>query len=186
MEVSGEREDEDGGAEDNLPMMHWEELNARIEELERQEQTTQGAALRRVWYEDQEEDRKKKRLSSRLQKNLQLCFYNDEDSEDEGGAKREVPVGCGLKQEVVVTLRALRDKRLDELRRETDHRSQACWAPLVRSELEQRTLQELQETRTSLQKSTHDLSAGLVSVLLIRDQLRNEQDALLLDLLDLT
>lgn len=118
MEVSGEREDEDGGAEESLPMMHWEELSAHIEELERQERTIQGAALRGVWYDDQEEEQKKRRLTSCFQKNLQLCFYNDEDSEDEGGAKGKGSEGCGLKQEVVVTLRKLRDKRLEELRQE--------------------------------------------------------------------
>lgn len=65
MEVSGEKEDEDGSVEESLPMMHWEELSAHIEELERQERTIQGAALRGVWYEDQEEDKKKRRLTSR-------------------------------------------------------------------------------------------------------------------------
>ncbi|KAK7925135.1 hypothetical protein WMY93_007445 [Mugilogobius chulae] len=183
-EASGEREDEE---EESVPIMHWEELSARIEELERQEQSKhQGAALRRAWCDDHEEDKKKKRLSSRLQKNLQLCFYNDEDSEDEDGAKGKVPIGCGLKQEVVLTLRKLRDTRLAELRRETTDQVQVRWVRLVRSELEQRTVQDLQRLRTGLQKDTQDLSAGLVSVLLIRDQLRTKQEALLLDLLDLT
>lgn len=187
MEVSGEKEDEDGGAEESLPMMHWEDLSARIEELEKQERTIQGATLRAVWYEDQEED-KKRRLTSRFQKNLQLCFYNDGDSEDEGEAKGKASVCCGLKQEVVVTLRMLRDKRLDELRQENKEQTQVRSEghPLVRSELEQRSLQELQGLRTSLQRDAHGLSAELVSVLLIRDQLRTEQEALLLDLLDLT
>lgn len=187
MEVSGEREDKDGGAKESLPMMHWEELSACIEELERQERI-QGAALRRVWYEDQEENQKKRRLTSRFQKNLQLCFYNDGDSEDEGGAKGKGSVGCGLKQEVVVTLRMLRDKRLDELRRENQEQSQVRSAGrlLVQAELEQRSVQDLQGLRTSLQRDAHGLNAELVSVLLVRDQLRTEQEALLLDLLDLT
>lgn len=119
---------------------------------------------------------------------MQLCYYNDGDSEDEGGAKGKGSAGCGLKQEVVVTLRMLRDKRLDELRRENKEQSQvrSAGSPLVQSELEQRSVQELQGLRTSLQRDAHSLSAELVSVLLIRDQLRTEQEALLLDLLDLT
>lgn len=185
MEVSGEKEDEDG-LEESLPMMHWEELSARIEELERQERTVQGEALRAVWYDDQEEEKKPRRLTSRFQKNLQLCFYNDGDSEDEGGAKGKGSVGRGLKQEVVVTLRMLRDKRLDELRRETTEPVRSGASPLVRSELEQRSVQELQGLRTGLQRDAHGQSAELVTVLLIRDQLRTEQEALLLDLLDLT
>lgn len=185
MEVSGEKEDEDG-PEKSLPMMHWEELSARIEELERQERSVQGAALRGVWYDDQEEEKKKRRLTTRFQKNLQLCFYNDGDSEDEGGAKGKGSVGCGLKQEVVVTLRMLRDKRLDELRRETTEPVRSGASTLVRSELEQRSVQELQGLRSGLQRDAHGQSAELVTVLLIRDQLRTEQEALLLDLLDLT
>lgn len=198
MEEEKEEDNKDGSAvaspdQQDFPIMHWEELNARIEELERQEQdrTTQGAALKRVWDKDREEDVKKRRLTSRFQqKNLQLCFINDGDSEEEGGANSKVSTGTGrnqLKQEVVVTLRTLRDKLLDELRRENEDESPVqTRRPMMPWELEQCSVQQLIVLKASLQRDVHELSAELVDQLLVRDQLRTKQDALLLDLMDLT
>ncbi|KAM9788620.1 uncharacterized protein ACB057_013169 [Neosynchiropus ocellatus] len=73
------------------PMMHWEELNQRIAELEEQEaRSKETAGLREhscgVWGEDREDYRKCRvaLMSSRsVNKKLQLCFINNEDEEDE-------------------------------------------------------------------------------------------------------
>ncbi|XP_032431716.1 uncharacterized protein LOC116728063 isoform X1 [Xiphophorus hellerii] len=120
-----------------FPIMHWEELSQRIAELEKQEQERRekrrtGLRTENVW-EEEEEDVRRGRVAvstSRLNhRNLQLCFINNSDSEDddeEEGAERKVPMGAGhngchgsgLKQEVAAALRALRDDLLAEQRQQ--------------------------------------------------------------------
>ncbi|XP_034056150.1 LOW QUALITY PROTEIN: intersectin-1-like [Gymnodraco acuticeps] len=110
-----------------LPIMHWEDLSQRIAELEQQERSERSkrpeeGEWRDVWEED-EEDLRKCRVavvSSRFQhhKNLQLCFVNNSDSEEDEekevskGAGQNGCRGAGLKQEVVSALRRLRDELL--------------------------------------------------------------------------
>uniref|UniRef100_A0A3B3R1J6 Si:dkey-6n21.12 n=1 Tax=Paramormyrops kingsleyae TaxID=1676925 RepID=A0A3B3R1J6_9TELE len=150
-----------------LPIMHWEALSLRIAELEKQE----------------EEKREKYKLQNRM--NLQLCFINNSESEeeDESGSK-----SGGLKQEVRAALSALRDKlRTEQKEKEC---TACCETPIKRkkldlSDLQNLSLQQLDALRISLTQSVH-LSSELVGRLLTRDQLRTEQDAMLLEVQDMT
>lgn len=131
-------------------------------------------------------------------RNLQLCFINNSDSEDEeAGSNKKVTVGtggngchaAGLKQEVVIALRTLRDKVLAEQREKEHLASSSVVAKrkhLERWELQESSVQQLNSLRASLQQEVHALSSELVAHLLVRDQLRTKQDAMLLDVQDLT
>ncbi|KAG7224705.1 hypothetical protein INR49_030035 [Caranx melampygus] len=202
-----------------LPIMHWEDLSQRIAELEKQEQerrerSKRGAGVRikesqgevwgDIWEEEEEDDFRRCRaaaITSRFQnhRNLQLCFINNSDSEDEeeGGANTKVSMGTerngchasGLKQEVATALRTLRDKLLAEQREKERLSGSSCVAKrkhLERWELQERSVQQLSSLRASLQQDVHALSSELVAHLLVRDQLRTKQDAMLLDVQDLT
>ncbi|XP_061596403.1 schwannomin-interacting protein 1 isoform X2 [Cololabis saira] len=197
------------------PIMQWEDLSQRIAELEKQEQerrerrgTTgrteefQGGEWRHLWDEDEEDNRRCQVgvITSRFHKhrNLQLCFINNSDSEDEdGGHDKKVPRGtghsgchaAGLKREVATALRALRDKVLAEQKEKEHMTVSSCVASrkhLERWELQERSAQQLGSLKASLQQEVHALSAELVTHLLVRDQLRTKQDAMLLDVQDLT
>ncbi|KAK5858138.1 hypothetical protein PBY51_002303 [Eleginops maclovinus] len=189
-----------------LPIMHWEDLSQRIAELEQQEQERsqrskrgvrpEDGEWRDVWEEDEEDFRKCRVavVSSRFHhhKNLQLCFINNSDSEEEEDKKITKRKGCngaGLKQEVVSALRTLRDELLAE-QRECVSGSSSCGAErrkhLERQELQQRSVTQLSRDRATLQQEVHTLSSELVALLLVRDQLRTKQDAMLLDVQDLT
>ncbi|XP_034066484.1 schwannomin-interacting protein 1 [Gymnodraco acuticeps] len=151
-------------------------------------------------------------LTSRLQTqmNLQLCFINDSESEEEEeekesdiskesstrrgtvqvqknpqpAAKLEKPKSRGFRN----TLRNLRD------RLRTDHKTLAAAGSVPevqrrhveRSDLENFSLKDLNALCTSLSKTIQDLSSDLVGRLQARDQLRTEQDAMLLEVQDLT
>ncbi|XP_036974331.1 schwannomin-interacting protein 1-like [Acanthopagrus latus] len=197
-----------------LPIMHWEDLSQRIAELEKQEQErrerskrgtgvsveeSQGGVWRDVW-EEEEEDFRRCRVTQRFHnhRNLQLCFINNSDSEDEeeGGSKKVSKGtggnGChaaGLKQEVATALRTLRDKLLAE-QKEKEHLAGSSSVSkrkhLERWELQECSEQQLSSLRASLQQDVHALSSELVAHLLVRDQLRTKQDAMLLDVQDLT
>ncbi|XP_034406284.1 schwannomin-interacting protein 1 [Cyclopterus lumpus] len=190
--------------------MHWEDLSLRIAELEKQEQerrerSKSGAGVRTegsqrggwrdVWGGD-EDDCSRCRVAvvtSRLHnhRNLQLCFINDSDSEDEeeGSTKKVTAAAAGLKQEVANALRTLRDELLAE-QKEAEHlTSSSCVAErkhLDRRELQERSAQQLSSLGTSFQQEVHALSSELVAHLVVRDQLRTKQDAMLLDVQDLT
>ncbi|XP_069579205.1 schwannomin-interacting protein 1, partial [Brachyistius frenatus] len=156
-----------------------------------------GGEWRDVW-EDEEDDFRRCRVAvvaSRLQnqRKLQLCFINEEEEQEEE-AEKEVPTGtghngchaAGLKQEVVTALRTLRDKLLSE---QKECLSSSCVSErrhLDRWDLQDSSLQHLDVLRASLQQDVHALSSDLVAELLIRDQLRTKQDAMLLDVQDLT
>ncbi|XP_029957346.1 schwannomin-interacting protein 1 [Salarias fasciatus] len=191
----------------DLPIMHWEELSERIAELEKQEQErrerdkrvpglSRGGIWSDVWdQQEEEEDFRRCRVSvvtSRLQRNLQLCFINNSESdEEEQAADQKVTAATahnGLKQEVVSTLRALRDQLLSEQREEQGPCSSCAsgWKHLDVGDLRQRSVLQLSSLRATLQHNVHALSSELVTHLLIRDQLRTKQDAMLLDVQDLT
>lgn len=159
-------------------------------------------SLRRENLEEDEELRRCRVtvIASRFpnHKNLQLCFINNSESEeDEDEAVKEGSTGAGsngyhpsgLKQEVRASLRALRDKLWAE-QKEQEHlassNSVTSRKHLERCDLQTCSLQQLLSLRTSLQQDTQDLSSELVAHLLIRDQLRTKQDAMLLDVQDLT
>ncbi|XP_061105857.1 schwannomin-interacting protein 1 isoform X1 [Conger conger] len=95
----------------------------------------------------------------------------------------------GLKLEVRAALSALRDKLWSEQKQKE---RLACAAtqverrPLALSDLQALSLKELSSHRASLTQAIHDLSSELVNRLLTRDQLRTEQDAMLLDVEDMT
>ncbi|XP_055728119.1 schwannomin-interacting protein 1-like [Salvelinus fontinalis] len=207
----------------DLPIMHWEDLSLRIAELEKQEEERrerakstsgseqgsvsggwseerQGGLWRKDEWED-EEDYGRCRVtvvSSRFhnQKNLQLCYINNSESEDEEGAVKEGSIGSGsygyhpsgLKLEVRAALCALKNKLLAEQKEE----HLACSSVITkrkhleRCDLQTCSIQQLNSLRTSLNHDIHDLSSELVGHLLIRDQLRTKQDAMLLDVQDLT
>lgn len=86
------------------------------------------------------------------------------------------------------TLRNLRD------RLRTDHRTSSSALKdavvqrrhLERSDLQNLSIKELNKLSTSLRQAIQDLSSELVGLLQIRDQLRTEQDAMLLEVQDLT
>ncbi|KAM4546050.1 uncharacterized protein PAE49_018477 [Odontesthes bonariensis] len=189
----------------DLPIMHWEDLSQRIAELEEQEQerrerVKRGAGLRMEV--EEEEDARRSRVAvvtSRFHnhRNLQLCFINNSDSEEEEGADKKVPMGtrpngcqaAGLKQEVAAALRTLRDELLAEQKEKELRASSSCVAErkhLERRELQERSEQTLASLRKSLQQEVHALSSELVAHLLVRDQLRTKQDAMLMDVQDLT
>ncbi|XP_022603468.1 schwannomin-interacting protein 1-like [Seriola dumerili] len=153
-------------------------------------------------------------LTSRLQTqmNLQLCFINNSESEEEEekegdnskkessssrrgtvqvqknpptASKPEKPKSRGFRS----TLRSLRDRL-----RTTDHKTltAAQTGPVVqrrhveRSDLQSFSLKELSSLCDSLSQTIQDLSSDLVGRLQVRDQLRTEQDAMLLEVQDLT
>ncbi|TKS92514.1 Schwannomin-interacting protein 1 [Collichthys lucidus] len=215
---------QEGYGEDShgLPIMHWEALSLRIAELEKQEEEKKekkeksGASLERgrapvSWTEERGrraeswEDRDDAcnshvlALTSRLQTqmNLQLCFINNSESEEEvekkegevhknsqPPAKPEKSKSRGLRN----TLRNLRD------RLRTDHKTlpASCSPPVVqrrhleRSDLQNFSIKDLKALSTSLSQAIQDLSSELVGRLQVRDQLRTEQDAMLLEVQDLT
>ncbi|XP_035480449.1 schwannomin-interacting protein 1 isoform X3 [Scophthalmus maximus] len=207
----------------DLPIMHWEDLSQRIAELEKQEQERRerakrgtglrteerpGGVWRDVWQEEEQEEEgggggvrrcRVAVVTSRFHnhRNLQLCFINKSDSEDEEGSDTKVsmgtgPNGChaaGLKQEVATALRTLRDKLLAE-QKEKEHVASSSGVAkrkhLERWELQECSVQQLIGLRGSLQQDVHALSSELVTHLLVRDQLRTKQDAMLLDVQDLT
>ncbi|XP_069395502.1 schwannomin-interacting protein 1 [Paralichthys olivaceus] len=201
----------------DLPIIHWEDLTQRIAELEKQEQErrerskrgtgvrmeqSQGGVWRDVW-EEEEGDLRRCRVAvvtSRFlnHRNLQLCFINSSDSEDEDeGSNKKVAMGterngchsAGLKQEVATALRTLRDELLAEQKKKehlAGSSSVARWKHLERWELQECSVQQLSSSRASLQQEVHALSSELVAHLLVRDQLRTKQDAMLLDVQDLT
>ncbi|XP_067348787.1 schwannomin-interacting protein 1 isoform X2 [Channa argus] len=233
----------------DLPLMHWEDLSQRIAELEKQEQerrerSKRGTGLRTeeeegVWrdvWKEEEEDFRRCRVAvvtSRFHnhRNLQLCFINNSDSEDEEDVSNKKVTGtghngchaAGLKQEVATALRTLRDKLLAEQKEEEDKKSTAAMVlkhteglhscttcidghnnkhnshkklagsrgvskrkHLEHWELRDCSMQQLSSLRASLQQEVHTLSSELVAHLLVRDQLRTKQDAMLLDVQDLT
>ncbi|TDH05425.1 hypothetical protein EPR50_G00142530 [Perca flavescens] len=165
--------------------MHWEDLSQHIAELEKQEQErrersksgtgggmedSRGGEWTDLWEEEEEEEHFRKCrvavVTSRLHnhRKLQLCFVNDSDSEEEeeeegSNNKRKRPAGSS---------------RLAERKH------------LERRELLERSVQQLSSMRASLQQAVHALSSELVTHLLVRDQLRTKQDAMLLDVQDLT
>ncbi|XP_068164294.1 schwannomin-interacting protein 1 [Antennarius striatus] len=220
---------QEGYNEDNLslPIMHWEALSLRIAELEKQEQEKKekmakgGVSLERGrapvtedrgWRAENGEDRDDAcnshvlALTSRLQTqmNLQLCFINDSESEEDEEeinktgntqrgtvqvqllppAKPEKPKSRGFRN----TLRNLRD------RLRSDHKplTQASNDPVVQrkhlehSDLQKFSIPDLKSLSTSLSTAIQDLSSELVGRLQVRDQLRTEQDAMLLEVQDLT
>ncbi|XP_032400377.1 schwannomin-interacting protein 1 [Etheostoma spectabile] len=230
---------QEGYGEDSLglPIMHWEALSLRIAELEKQEEENKekraksGVSLERgrapvSWAEDRGRRAESWEdgddacnshvlaLTSRLQTqmNLQLCFINDSESEEEEdekqgetsqkessttrrgsvqvhknpppAAKPEKPKSRGFRN----TLRNLRD------RLRTDHKTLAAARsdPVVqrrhveRSDLQNFSIKDLKALCTSLSQTIQDLSSDLVGRLQVRDQLRTEQDAMLLEVQDLT
>ncbi|XP_041864680.1 schwannomin-interacting protein 1-like isoform X2 [Melanotaenia boesemani] len=187
-----------------LPIMHWEDLSQRIAELEKQEQQRRERTKRltglRMEEEDAEDVQRCRVVSSRFHnhRNLQLCFINDSDSEEEEEeADKKVPMGtrhngchaAGLKQEVATALRVLRDKLLAEQKEEQCLAGSSHVAERKHLEpwqLQESSVQQLTNTKASLQQEVHALSSELVAQLLVRDQLRTKQDAMLLDVQDLT
>ncbi|XP_061768336.1 schwannomin-interacting protein 1 [Nerophis ophidion] len=226
---------QEGYSEDNLglPIMHWEALSLRIAELEKQEEEkkekmaksqvslersrapvswTGERGRRRESCGDDDDDEAcnshMTALSSRLQTqmNLQLCFINDSESEEEDTEKEDdvhkkrgsIPVHKSpqpaAKPEKTKS-RGFRNtwkKLRDRLR--ADHKPLTPAAndsivqqrPLERTDLQNHTMKELTALCSSLRKTIQDLSTELVGRLQMRDQLRTEQDAMLLEVQDLT
>lgn len=236
---------QEGYNEDNegLPIMHWEALSLRIAELEKQEEERReknakaGGSPDNSWMEDRatraenwdyEDDSCNSHvmaLTSRLQTqmNLQLCFINNSESEeeDEGSSKKDAvnnkestqksPAQSSAKSDKSTKSskssksgksekprssrgfrNALRNLR-DRLR--ADHRTSTSSAlkdaivqrrHLERTDLQTVSIKELNKLSTSLRQTIQDLSSELVGLLQVRDQLRTEQDAMLLEVQDLT
>nr|XP_020450662.1 schwannomin-interacting protein 1-like [Monopterus albus] len=227
---------QDGCNEDNmgLPIMHWEALSLRIADLEKQEEEKKakiGDSLERdrapvSWTEERRrraeswedgEDACNSHvlaLTSRLQTqmNLQLCFINISESEEEEGEREEetnkkessntrrgavqvckTPQPASKPERTTSrgfrnTLRNLRDRLRSDYKTTTAAHSD----PVVqkrhfqRSDLQRFSIKELNVLCTSLSQTIQDLSSELVGRLQVRDQLRTEQDAMLLEVQDLT
>ncbi|TSL34622.1 Schwannomin-interacting protein 1 [Bagarius yarrelli] len=154
------------------------------------------------------------RLQSQM--NLQLCFINNSESEEDDDEeekddkeKKELkkssgkqmqqpqqfsspPSGSkaksgGFRKEVKAALSMLRHKlRLEQ--KQIKHPSDAVKerTHYNRSDLQNFSLKELKALKTTLSKDIHNLSSELVGRLLTRDQLRTEQDAMLLEIQDMT
>ncbi|CAN9509768.1 unnamed protein product [Ophioblennius macclurei] len=149
-------------------------------------------------------------LTSRLQTqmNLQLCFINNSESEEEeektetgkqdvnrrGAAQDQKCPPPSTKPEKSRSRgfrNALRNLR-DRLR--ADHKTMAAprshlslpWTHLELSDLQNYSTNDLMALCASLSKNIQDLSSELVGRLQVRDQLRTEQDAMLLEVQDLT
>ncbi|KAJ8416793.1 hypothetical protein AAFF_G00326710 [Aldrovandia affinis] len=220
----------------DLPIMHWEALNLRIAELEKQEEERRERSkyagvlehgsvsggwieereqenLRETWQDGKEDDNSRlTALTSRLQTqmNLQLCFINNSESEDEDDDResgREISevVGMGgrgtvkqpppltadggtparLKLEVRAALNALRNKlRIEHKEKKLPDMGMER-KRLNHGGLQTLSLQQLNALRASLNQAIHDLSSKLVGRLLTRDQLRTEQDAMFLEVQDM-
>ncbi|XP_064787254.1 schwannomin-interacting protein 1-like [Oncorhynchus masou masou] len=155
-------------------------------------------------------------LTARLsnQMNLQLCFINDsgseeEEEEDSGvtictkNSKMVVKNGCSVQvsqqpQFPAATkskssgFKAALSVLKNKLRTEQKRKSLVCGDPLLKnrkrdhSDLQASSLKELNTHRNSLSKAIQDLSTELVVHLQARDQLRTEQDAMLLEVQDMT
>ncbi|XP_023202388.1 schwannomin-interacting protein 1-like isoform X5 [Xiphophorus maculatus] len=149
-------------------------------------------------------------LTSRLhtQMNLQLCFINNSESEEEEDEEPEKDV-CSKKSSSSWkrtaptqknsqnpsmseepksrgfrnTLRNLRDRLRTDQRKKTAGRREAAAqrTHLELSDVERLSVQQLTALCASLRQDIQDLSSELVSRLHIRDQLRTEQDAMLLE-----
>lgn len=154
------------------------------------------------------------RLSNQM--NLQLCFINDSGSEEEeedsavtictknpkmavkngsNGSNVQVsqqpqsPAAAKSKSSgFKAALSALKNK----LRTEQKQESLACGDPLLknrkrdRSDLQAFSLKDLNTHINTLNKAIQDLSTELVVHLQARDQLRTKQDAMLLEVQDMT
>ncbi|KAL2095404.1 hypothetical protein ACEWY4_010123 [Coilia grayii] len=218
-----------GSAADDqsLPIMHWEALSLRIAELEKQEEERRERAKTlniperaRVfgsWREDKQHvfhmgqwadsddddcgGCRSPLIKSRFnsQKNLQLCFINnsesDEDEDEKSGSEcsKECEArggqSSGLKQEVQAALRTLRDQLLVEQKEKErlTHSESAMRRKLLdRGDLQTCSMEQLDSLRESLYRDIHDLSSQLVAQLLVRDHLQTKQDAMLLDVQDMT
>ncbi|KAG7330186.1 hypothetical protein KOW79_006408 [Hemibagrus wyckioides] len=154
-------------------------------------------------------------LTSRLQSqmNLQLCFINnsesEEEEEEEDKGKKELNKGSGkqtqqpqqhsstassskaksggFKKEVKAALSMLRHKlRLEQKQSKPPSDAVKERTHYNRSDLQKFNLKELNALKTTLSKDIHNLSSELVGRLLTRDQLRTEQDAMLLEIQDMT
>ncbi|XP_026871410.2 schwannomin-interacting protein 1 isoform X1 [Electrophorus electricus] len=162
-------------------------------------------------YEEMEDSRLTA-LTSRLQShmNLQLCFINSESEDEEEDAKKELakqggrssirpaqqdpsPVSKskaksgGLKKEVRAALSMLKNKlRLEQKQTIPPSDAVKKRTHYKCSDLQNFTLKELNALKTTLSKDIHGLSSELVGRLLTRDQLRTEQDAMLLEIQDMT
>lgn len=152
-------------------------------------------------------------LTSRLQTqmNLQLCFINNSGSEEEEEDKEaEVRKKESSNTQVTAhaqknppppakpekpraprgfrnTLRNLRDRLRTDHKPLTAPGSDAVHRRhLERSDLQGFTVKELHKLCSTLRQAIQDLSSELVGRLQVRDQLRTEQDAMLLEVQDLT
>ncbi|XP_007236266.3 schwannomin-interacting protein 1 isoform X1 [Astyanax mexicanus] len=211
----------------DLPIMHWEDLSLRIAELEKQEEerrkraeskssaeqeselgqwshVKQQSPLRKQWEDDDGFGGCRfPFITSRFTspKNLQLCFVNNSDSEeedDEGtsskkGSRDTAGRGrccAGLKQEVRAALSELRDKLWAELKQQQQQPSRSDLnirrKMLSRSDLQTCSVLQLNALSASLSEDIQDLSSELVKHLVVRDNLRIKQDAMLLDVQDMT
>lgn len=162
---------------------------------------------------DDVEDTRLTALTSRLQShmNLQLCFINNSESEgeeEEDGAKKECEKSSSgqvqqpqqgsssathkktksgrFKREVRAALSMLRHKLRLEQKQTIAPSDAVKQRPHYEcSDLQNFSLKELKALKTTLSKDIHNLSSELVGRLLTRDQLRTEQDAMLLEIQDM-
>ncbi|XP_072515346.1 schwannomin-interacting protein 1 isoform X2 [Salminus brasiliensis] len=210
----------------DMPIMHWEDLSLRIAELEKQEEerrrraeskgsaeqeselgqwshVKQQSPLRKQWEDDDGFGGCRfPFITSRFNspKNLQLCFVNNSDSEEEDDketSSKKSPCDTaghgrcceGLKQEVRAALSELRDKLWAEQKQQQQpSRSDMNIRrkTLSRSDLQTCSVLQLNALSASLNEDIQDLSSELVKHLVVRDHLRTKQDAMLLDVQDMT
>ncbi|KAJ8338251.1 hypothetical protein SKAU_G00372170 [Synaphobranchus kaupii] len=195
-----EKQEEDRRSKCAIVLEHGSVSMGRIEERE------QGSR-RDTWDGGAEDDSSRvTALTSRLQTqmNLQLCFINnsesesedeDEDDDREPGRETSQVVGMGGHGSVQQAPSLSANGTCKPAGLQIDHKEKerpvCCEAVmerkrLNRGDLQALSLKQLNTLTASLNQAIHDLSSELVGRLLIRDQLRTEQDAMLLEVQDMT
>uniref|UniRef100_A0A8C4X924 Si:dkey-6n21.12 n=1 Tax=Erpetoichthys calabaricus TaxID=27687 RepID=A0A8C4X924_ERPCA len=216
-----------------LPIMQWEELGRRIEELEMQEverekkrktqnllagiaETAGGHDKQsiRASYDDGDDETTRHviSLTSRLQSrmNLQLCFINNSESEDEEEEEQSKQKHNYDTQPEEFSPPPVAHRNTVERPEELQNQSYVSAGPkegaakegqredkqsksptelprrLKRVDLQKLSVQKLESLRASLMQAIQDLSSELVCLLLCRDKLQIERDAILTEVEDLT
>lgn len=123
--------------------------------------------------------------SAQVQKNpSQPSAKSEKSTKSSKSGKSEKPKSSrGFRN----TLRNLRDRlRTDPKTLSSAHKDDAQRRHLERCDLQSLSIKEINKLSTSLRQTIQDLSSELVGLLQVRDQLRTEQDAMLLEVQDLT
>ncbi|KAJ8254834.1 hypothetical protein GJAV_G00197860 [Gymnothorax javanicus] len=197
-----EKQEEDKRLKRDISVEHGSLSKGWIEEQEQRcgEETWEGA---------EDDSSNISVLTSRLQTriNLQLCFINNSESEDEDDdieISKETSQVSGMGDHVPMqpAPSLLTNDTGKPVGLQSDHKEKEVYTlppqrptrcevgmerrRLNRGDLQSFSLKQLNTLKVSLNQAIQDLSAELVGRLQTRDQLRTEQDAMLLEVQDMT